>query len=384
VAACRARAGTAVKRLVLAGAGHAHALLLLAMQRAPLRDTEVLVISPQPLAPYSGMVPGWLAGAYRFEEIAIDFLRLAATVGARWQAGEIDAVDADHQRLRLADGSELGYDLLSLNIGSTLRPPAVPGARVLALRPLAALRDDFERLLALWAGDTTDAPAVVTAVGGGAAGFEALLAVLARLRALRPDRVLSGRLLTRGDLLLPGLPHRARRAAERALGAAGVQWLTGTSWSDRMVGVGDVVLWAAGAEAHDWQRDSGRRGSLAVDDAGFVRVDPTLRSLSHRQVFASGDCAAWPGRGLPKAGVFAVRMAPVLAHNLRHALGEAAAPVRYQPQDHYLVLLATANRRAIAARGPWAAEGAWAWRWKDHIDRRFIARFGDGGGSGVS
>jgi pyridine nucleotide-disulfide oxidoreductase family protein len=364
-----------MKRLVLAGAGHAHALLLLGMQRSPLRGTEVVVVSPQPLAPYSGMVPGWLAGAYRFDEIVIDFPRLAATVGARWVAGEIDAVDADRQRLQLADGSELGWDVLSLNLGSTLRPPQGARARVLPLRPLSALRGNFERLLADWSGDAGAAPAVMTAVGGGAAGFEALLAVLARLRAQRPDRPLSGRLLTRGPVLLPGLPARARRAAERALADAGVQLQTGTPWSDAIAADSDVVLWATGAEAHDWQRDPGRRGSLAVDDGGFVRIDTALRSVSHPQVFASGDCAAWPAGGLPKAGVFAVRMAPVLARNLRHALGEVAVPERYRPQRQYLVLLATADRRAIAVRGPWAAEGAWAWRLKDHIDRGFIARF---------
>ena len=364
-----------MKRLVLGGAGHAHALLLLGLQRAPLRDTEVLVVSPQPLAPYSGMVPGWLAGTYRFDEIVIDFPRLAASVGARWVTGEIDAVDADRQRLVLADGSEVGYDVLSLNLGSTLRPPPDAGGTVLPLRPLAAPRGGVEALLAGWSGDAGDAAAVVTAVGGGAAGFEALLAVLARLRALRPDRPVSGRLLTRGAVLLPGLPAQARRTAARALAEAGVRLHTGTAWSDGVAAGSDVVLWATGAEAHDWQRDPGRRGTLAVDAGGFLRVDSALRSLSHPQVFASGDCAAWSGSALPKAGVFAVRMAPVLAHNLRHALGEAPRSQRYQPQRQYLLLLATANRRAIAVRGPFSAEGAWAWRWKDHIDRGFIARF---------
>jgi pyridine nucleotide-disulfide oxidoreductase family protein len=364
-----------MKRLVLVGAGHAHALLLLGLQRQPLRNTEVLVVSPQPLAPYSGMVPGWLAGAYRFEEIVIDFPRLAAAAGARWVTGEIDAVDASRQRLHLADGSEIGYDLLSLNVGSTLRPPLAEGACVLPLRPLVDLRDRFERLRAQWAAARSDALAVVSAVGGGAAGFEALLGVMARLRAERPDRPLSGRLLTRGPLLLPGLPARARAAAERALTDAGVALMTGTPWSGEVAAASDVVLWATGAEAHDWQRDPARRGGLAVDEGGFVRIDETLRSVSHRQVFASGDCAAWPAGALPKAGVFAVRMAPVLARNLRQALAEAVTPVTYRPQRRYLVLLATANRRAIAVRGPWAAEGAWAWRWKDHIDRGFIARF---------
>jgi hypothetical protein len=38
-------------------------------------------------------------------------------------------------------------------------------------------------------------------------------------------------------------------------------------------------------------------------------------------------------------------------------------------------LLATGDGRAIASRGPFGAEGAWAWRWKDHIDRSFLRQF---------
>ncbi|MFM7531909.1 MAG: FAD-dependent oxidoreductase, partial [Rubrivivax sp.] len=140
----------------------------------------------------------------------------------------------------------------------------------------------------------------------------------------------------------------------------------------------DVALWATGAQAHEWQRDPARRGALAVDDQGFVRIDEQLRSVTHPEVFASGDCASWPGEGLPKAGVHAVRMGPVLAGNLRAAWrGPAgAADLRpHRPQRHFLALLATGDGRAIASRGPFGAEGAWAWRWKDHIDRSFLRQF---------
>ena len=138
----------------------------------------------------------------------------------------------------------------------------------------------------------------------------------------------------------------------------------------------DVVIWATGAEAQAWQRDAARRGALAVDDAGFVRIDEQLRSVSHPQVFAAGDCASWPGHVLPKAGVHAVRMGPTLANNLRVALGAAGDLATHRPQRRFLALLSTADGRAIASRGPFGAEGAWAWRWKDRIDRRFVGQFG--------
>ncbi len=367
-----------MKRLVLAGAGHAHALVLRAWVRQPISGAEVVVISPEPLAPYSGMVPGWLAGHYRFDEIAIDFPRLAAAAGARWYQGEIRALDPERRQLRLSDGSTLDYDVLSLNVGSTLHPPEVQHAQMLPLRPLSMLRRRYESLLQRWSREPSGRAFVVTAVGGGAAGFEALLAVLTRLRALRPDCDVRGSLLTRGTSLLPGLAPAARRAALRALDRAGVTLKIGTTWCAQVDLDSDVVLWATGAEAHEWQRDPACRGALSVDDQGFVRIDERLRSVSHPQVFATGDCASWTGRGLPKAGVHAVRMGPVLAANVRVALlgpaGTQALSV-HRPQRHFLALLATGDSRAIASRGPFGAEGAWAWRWKDHIDRRFLRQF---------
>lgn len=57
-----------------------------------------------------------------------------------------------------------------------------------------------------------------------------------------------------------------------------------------------------------------------------------------------------------------------------HALVLRAWP-QHQPQRHFLALLATGDSRAIASSGPFGAEGAWVWRWKDHIDHRFLRQF---------
>ncbi|MCE2908094.1 MAG: FAD-dependent oxidoreductase [Burkholderiaceae bacterium] len=364
-----------MKQLLLVGAGHAHAQVLLGWAQAPLPGVALTVVSPQALAPYSGMVPGWLAGRYRFEEIVIDFRALARAAGARWVAGELNSLDAAAQRVRLASGEELPYTLLSLNVGSTLRPPALAGARVLSLRPLSALRPAWEALLHEWHTADTTAPLRVAAVGGGAAGVESVLAALAHLRRLRPDRAVSGALYSRGAELLPGLAAPARRAAERALAAAGVEMKLGVAGDATTLAGAGLALWATGAQAHGWQRDAMRRGGLAASDDGFIDIDETLRSRSHPAVFAVGDGAHWAaGPALPKAGVYAVRQGPVLLHNLRAALAGGALRA-YAPQRRFLALLATADGRAIAARGPFGAHGRWAWWWKDRIDRGFIGRF---------
>ena len=368
-----------MKRLLLVGAGHAHALVLLDLAQSPIPGVEVTVVSPHRLAPYSGMVPGWLAGLYAFDDIVIDFSNLCAAAGARWVDGELNSLDTQLRKVRLNTGELLAYDILSLNVGSTLQPPNIVGGEVLALRPLSELRSGFESLLGRWQSSPSEQDFTVTAVGGGAAGFESLLAVVQRLRTLRPQRPVHGRLVTRGNTLLPGVSAVARRAAASALSDAGIELQLGADWSERAGSSVDLILWATGAQAHAWQTDPARRGALAVSSPGFIRVNEQLRSISHPQVFAVGDCCEW-ANPLPKAGVYAVRMGPVLVHNLRAALG-VGSDRPFRPQHHFLALLATGSGRAIASRGMLGAEGRWIWRWKDHIDRSFIRRFAIGNAS---
>ncbi|HYF19076.1 MAG TPA: FAD-dependent oxidoreductase, partial [Ramlibacter sp.] len=132
----------------------------------------------------------------------------------------------------------------------------------------------------------------------------------------------------------------------------------------------DEVLWVTAAAAAPWLAGTG----LALDTGGFVRVHRTLQSITDARVFAAGDVAAVDGWALEKAGVVAVRQAPVLADNLRRAAaGQALRP--WKPQRDWLAILGTGDGRAIATRGPLHAEGAWAWRWKQGIDRRFMRQF---------
>jgi pyridine nucleotide-disulfide oxidoreductase family protein len=357
------------RQLLLIGGGHAHAQVVLDWLHAPIAGVTLTLVSPTPLAAYSGMVPGWLAGDYRYDEICIDLVTLCRAAGAHFIQAEVTALDADARRVQLADGRSLAYDLLSLNIGSTLTPPLLAGRQVLSLRPLGALREGWERCLNALHDWPIERPLRVTAVGGGAAGAESLLAVRARLLRARPGLQVQARLVTRGPQLLAGMAAGAARRLHGVLAAAGVTIQAGTPYSEALGQASDLLLWATGAQAHAWPGTSG----LAVDESGFVRVDAQLRSVSHPDVYAVGDCAAW-AEPLPKAGVFAVRMGPVLTRNLRAALGDGDARP-YRPQRRYLALLATADGQAIASWGGWSMRGRWLWRWKDRIDRSFIARF---------
>ncbi len=374
-----------MKRLLLAGAGHAHAQVLRRWISDPVPGVELVLVSPQALSPYSGMVPAWLAGDVRYDEICIDVQALAAASGARWVQDELVGVAADARQVQLASGGTLDYSLLSLNVGSTLQPPAglpsrLPSRlhmRTLALRPLGALRSAWEASLPELAAEPQHRPCHITAVGGGAAGVESLLAILARLRRQQPQRRFTASLVTQSADILRGLARGAVRAARDALARASVDVRTGIRFTPDVAARTDLLLWATGALPHAWQASSG----LALDAAGFVSVDAQLRSVSHPEVFAVGDGAGFTpnAAGLPKAGVHAVRMGPVLADNLRATLTGNQTLRSYVPQRQFLVLLSTADGRAIAARGGfWAAGpllGRCAWHWKQRIDRGFVAGF---------
>lgn len=359
------------QRLLLIGAGHAHAQVLLDFVRRPMREVDVVLVSPSPLAPYSGMVPGWLAGTYSYEAICIDFAVLARAAGATFAAGEVTHFDAETRTATVAGGATWNYDVCSLDVGSTLTPPLAPSATVLSMRPLGSLLARWDETMARLAEAGPGRPMRLTVAGGGAAGVESVLAVRRRLAAMIPRREVRAELVTESATLLPGLAAAAARRVDRALQRAGVTVRLGTSFDASAAGTGDLILWATGAQAHAWQRDSG----LAVSGDGFIRVDADLRSLSHRNVFAAGDCIDWHAHPLPKAGVFAVHMGPVLSCSLRALLGSGEAAEPYRPRRRFLSLLSTADGRAIAAWGRWSIEGDWLWHLKDRIDRRFVARF---------
>ena len=127
---------------------------------------------------------------------------------------------------------------------------------------------------------------------------------------------------------------------------------------------------AAGAGAPDWIKASG----FAVDERGFLLTNDYLQSVTFAEVFGAGDCATQEGRSYAKAGVFAVRAAPILAANLRAALaGLPLAPFRTDPR--YLALISTGSKHVVGTWNGYAWSGSWAWRWKDRIDRQFVAKY---------
>lgn len=321
------------RRLLLVGGGHSHAWVL----RHGVAG-EATLVTPYPQHTYSGMLPGFVAGHYRIDEIRIDVAALAARAGVKLVLGHVASLDAGKRVARLEDGTALSYDVASLDVGSASGAPAF----ALSAKP-------FEPFMEQWL-EVKDRVRSLAVVGGGAAGMEMAMATAYRSNAR--VTLFSDRPMFRAGL--------ARRIG-RQLARNGVE-LRKAAYAGESF---DLVIWTAGAAPLPWLRESG----LALDARGFVLVDGALRSVSHPEVFAAGDCATLRDAPHPKSGVFAVRHAPVLAANLRG--GER----RYAPQRRALALISCGARYAIADWGGASWEGAWVWRWKDRLDRRWIEGF---------
>lgn len=332
-------------------------------------------MTPSPRQLYSGMLPGWMAGHFALPELTIDLARLTARAGVRLLLSRAVGMDADRRTVMLAEGGELTYDLLSLDIGSAPdEVEADPGTTPIGVRPL-------ERFTGVW-------PTVLEAVrvqptsrlvivGAGAAGVELAFAARHAVRAIDPQATVS--IVTADGIVLPSHGVSTQRRVRRLLAEQEIAVHAGLAHVveggvhvegvERVVPA-DHVLIATGGRAPATLQGSG----LALSPTGHVAVDACHRSISHPTVFAAGDVCERVDLTLPRSGVHAVRAGPVLAHNLLGEL-EGGTLRRYQPRTHTLALLATGPRHAIASWGAWSADGVWVWYWKRWLDRSFVRRF---------
>lgn len=373
------------RTLVLIGGGHAHAHVLKAFGMRLVPDLRVVLITRDLETPYSGMIPGRIAGSYSHDECHIDLVRLARATGVTLIHAAATGLDPERRLVHCAGRPPIAFDIASIDIGST-PGQTVPGAaeHTIPVKPIEPFLVRWEAIAAN-VERTGDVPRIAV-VGGGAGGVELTLAVHEKLTAALAKAGRSGApipltLVTRGELL-DRFGARARRLLAAELARKGVTVLTHAP-VDR-VEPGELVcadgrrvafdraIWVTWASAASWLRDTG----LALDENGFIAVDACLRSISHPVVFAAGDVAAVLPHPREKAGVYAVRQGPPLAGNLRRALlGQPIKPFR--PQKRALALIGTGDGRAVAVRGPLAFEGRLVWRWKQFIDRRWMRAYQD-------
>jgi NADH dehydrogenase FAD-containing subunit len=386
-----------IRTLVLLGAGHAHLHVIRALKQSMPAALDVKLVSPYANAIYSGMLPGHIAGHYALEELSIALEALVNThagpsgtaTGNRisWLHTHAQTLDAQERIIMLANGDRLPYDFLSINTGSAMEKERIdaliPGAREHAIfvRPIEQFVQLWPRVLEHAATQAQQ----ISVIGAGATGIELALALQHRLPHCRVTLVAG----TAPPAQRYGLAVQQRVAT--ALARANITVLqaqcqrieAGRITLDNGASLScDMPLLAVGGHAPGWLQGSG----LQLTDSGHVAVNSFQQSVSHANVFAAGDVALQANAALRngdsngasaskgKAGVYAMRTGPTLAHNLLasfHAQALKAHPETSRP----LNLISLGARRCIMSWGAWSAQGGWAWRYKDVRDRRWVRQY---------
>jgi selenide, water dikinase len=376
-----------LRDIVLIGGGHSHVGVLKSFGMNPIPGVRLTLICTDLHTPYSGMLPGYVAGHYGFDEVHIDLLRLAQFAGARVYRDEVIGIDRAGQKVLCKSRPPVPYDQLSINIGSTPQLHGVPGANehAVAVKPIRNFNDRWLSLLERV--KTHQGKMNIAVVGAGAGGVELLLAMQHRLRnelvALKrnPDE-LTFNLLTSSATILPTHNAGVRSRFETVLSARGVKVHANAEVTKVEAGrlytasglqlEADEIIWVTRAGGAAWLKQTG----LQLDKEGFIEVKDTLQTVTDPLIYAAGDIASMVNFKLEKAGVFAVRMGKPLTENLRRSVAGTALQA-YSPQTTWLALISTGDKYAVASRGWLGFAGAWIWQWKDWIDQRFMRKFSE-------
>lgn len=376
-----------VKELVLVGGGHSHALFIRQWAMRPVPGIRLTLISQSVLTPYSGMLPGLIAGHYEVEDVHIDLARVCQWAGIRFYKSTVTALELDARRVILHDRPPVSFDVLSLDTGST-PDLTVKGAAEYSVpvKPVSSFYTRWQQILNRTTQATEQDDYAVGVVGSGAGGFELIMAMH---HALSKTGCICHWFL-RGQTAIKDRSPRAGRLALKTARNAGVVVHTDFGVVDiapenglanrvrllatdgGQVSLNDII-WCTAAAAPDWPAKAG----LALDERGFVATNCYLQSTSHPCVFATGDIGTQLETPSEKAGVYAVRQAPILFKNVLQLLieGSVAKLHTYRPQTDFLSLMATGGKHAIASRGALVLQGDWVWRWKNRIDTRFMDQF---------
>jgi selenide,water dikinase len=375
-----------VKDLVLIGGGHSHIAVLKMFGMKPIPGVRLTLITRDVHTPYSGMLPGYIAGHYTYDQAHIDLRPLAIFAGARLFHSTAEKIDFDNKEIHCPNRPPVKYDVLSINIGSRPASNGIEGVDEFSLpiKPIDKFITGWENIVERVR--QTEQAFHLTIVGTGAGGVEMALSTQYRLQNVLKEQnkdidQLKVTLIGAHDEILKTHNGCVRKKFMRVLTERNIKLISGqrvTKVTNDQVIYGetaiqsDATIWVTNASAQPWPSDSG----LTTDEDGFIKVNDCLQAIDHPDVFAVGDIAAVVNHPREKSGVFAVRQGPPLTENLRRVLlGKQPKP--FNPQKNFLGLISTGNQYAVASRGSWSMQGKWLWNLKDWIDRRFMSMFSD-------
>jgi NADH:ubiquinone reductase (H+-translocating) len=338
------------QRLVILGGGFAGLATARRLERLlrRRRDIEIALVSRDNFVVMTPLLFEVFSGTLDLRSSSLPvraFLR-----STRFIEASVQSIDFEARRVQLLSSgqtSELEYDQLVMALGSKTNRNKIPGAEhAFAFKTVAdalLLRnyviERFERA------DVESNPQrkaqllTFVIIGGGLVGVELLGELTTFVDGIAPfykhvDRgdvrfvLLQGadRIMPEVDPRLAAYAHNelaSRRGVELRMNAQvyGIEPRTVRLAGETIAA--DTIVLAAGVVPTPMLADL----SIEKDNRGRILVEPTMRSRSHKEVWALGDCAAVPspdGKPYPSLAQHALREGKALADNIYRVLTERA------------------------------------------------------------
>jgi len=337
---------------------------------------DVTVIQPSEFHYYSGMGPGMLGGTYRPEEIRFATRQVVESRGGSFVLGRAEQIDPLKQTVSLAGGDEIGYDLLSCNVGSYVPfdIAAENAGTLFTVKPIEGLMAAQQRIIELCGQQSI----TIAIVGGGPSSIEIAgnCRQLTNGSDLHPTRIQ----VFAGRRLMSRLPQRVQLDARMILKKNAIEIIEGSYVEKIDSGLiqlangnqfrADIIFSAVGVKPSGIFVKSG----IDTGPDGGLQVNKFLQSTQHPNIFGGGDCIYFKPQPIDRVGVYAVRQNPVLLHNLKAYLaGEALQP--FDPGGSYLLIYNLGGGVGILYKWSLIFSGRLSFRVKDYIDRKFMEKF---------
>lgn len=292
------------------------------------------------------MVPAYFAEIDQRDHISINVRWLAQQAQVDFIQAEIVGLQPDGELL-INNRPTLHFDRLSLNVGAITNRQHFQQA--ISIKPLEsgleAVTQKDER-----EGHPSAEPFHIA--GAGLAGIELAFS----LRQRWPNRKL--------------ILHTRHSSLDRSV----IQHLqqAGIAISSEPAPDTANTLLCTGSRVPSWLEASG----LPCDNKGRVKTDANLQVIGRPKIFAAGDCAVIEHHQRPASGVWAVQASNPLANNLER-LSRQQALRAWRPQQRSLQLLGCPMPGQTPSAwliwgSVWAGPHRWIWRWKRHLDQRFM------------
>jgi selenide, water dikinase len=353
------------KTIVLVGSGHAHLEVIKGLSLGETAAHNYILISPNHLTYYSGLIPRFLSGEVDVAQLTIHSAELAEAKGIRFLKDSLQSVDRVEKTVTLTSGVTLKFDLLSINIGGTVNLiESESASTTVYLRP-------FEELTLKWPilkkvlGHQTGSSLIV--IGGGPASVEVATAIKIHLNEAQAH-TREVHLITRGERLCENYSLGISDSIQRSLLNLGIQ--IHFREDINFIPARQIALSDGNQIKYDLVFVAISNSTSKVING---KIDSRLQLST--DVFAAGDAVEMQTHSeIPRSGVTAVKQGRHIGQSIRLVLN-GQTPKEFVAKAKQLNILISSADTARLVWGKFSIDGKWPLRLKNWIDQRYIKSF---------